>query len=65
MSAFKRLEGALLSEPPLLKMENYSSRKVRMEVFLMDFDEHVWMCVEEGYSPPTERLENGASVTKP
>ena len=65
MCDFERLEGASLSEPPLLTKDNYSSWKVRMEAFLSNIDEHVWMCVEDGYSPPIERLENGTCVPKP
>ena len=65
MSGFVRLEGALLSEPPLLTIDNYSSWEVKMEFFLRDIDEHVWMFVEEGYSPPIERLENGTCMPKP
>ncbi|KAL5752392.1 hypothetical protein ACOSQ2_022899 [Xanthoceras sorbifolium] len=46
-------EGASHTKPPLLNDTNYSFWKVRMRAYLKSIDEHVWISIEEGYTPPT------------
>ncbi|KAL5772881.1 hypothetical protein ACOSQ2_012805 [Xanthoceras sorbifolium] len=58
-------EGASHTKPPLLNDTNYSFWKVRMRAYLKSIDEHVWISIEEGYTPPTTTSEDGIRTLKP
>ncbi|KAK0570664.1 hypothetical protein LWI29_004671 [Acer saccharum] len=54
MSEFgTRKEGVSSVRPPLLKGDNYSSWKGKMESYLSAIDDRVWMVIEDGFTPPT------------
>ena len=58
-------EGASSVRPPLLKGDNYSSWKGKMESYLSAIDDRVWMVIEDGYTPPTLTAGDGSIVPKP
>ncbi|KAK0587764.1 hypothetical protein LWI29_028507 [Acer saccharum] len=58
-------EGASSMRPPLLKGDNYSSWKGKMESYLSAIDDRVWMVIEDGFTAPTVTAEDGIIVPKP
>ena len=50
-------EGGSTTRPPLFNGSNYAYWKARMRVFLKTIDERVWMTVVQGWTHPTEIVE--------
>ena len=45
-------EGASSTRPPLITELNYASWKGKMESYICQIHDRVWMAVEDGYAPP-------------
>ncbi|KAK0593325.1 hypothetical protein LWI29_034781 [Acer saccharum] len=58
-------EGASSVRPPLLKGDNYSSWKGKMESYLSTIDDRVWMVIEDGFTPPTVIVREESIMPKP
>ena len=54
----------LVSHPPLLNDTNYPYWKVRMRAFIKAQDGRVWREILSGWSPPTEKGEDGTTKVK-
>ena len=57
-------EGSSVSRPPLLNDSNYPYWKVRMRAFIKAQDEKAWRAILSGWSPPTEKGEDGSTIVK-
>ena len=55
--------GKSTSPPKLLKVADYPSWKERFEIFARFNDIRVWICITDGYVPPSMEFEGSRKVT--